>query len=289
MKFGLIPVNVGVPSASKMIELAVHAEQQGFESLWTFEHVMVPVDYDSRYPYSPDGKMGTTPETPFFDPLIALSAIAAATQRIRLGTGVNILPQTNPLYLAKQAATLDCVSNGRFMLGVGIGWLREEFAALGVPFARREQRFEDYLVAMRKIWSGDVVEHRSEFLDWHGFKSLPRPVQTPFPVIIGGAKGRAFERIARHADGWYAPSAGVDQLAGLLGQLDTACAAIGRDRSTIEITAMWIPLLEGVDMVSRYRDMGVRRLVVPLPALAAGSNPRAGVSRFAEEVIAHHG
>lgn len=184
MKIGLIPINVGQSKVEHMIGLAQLAEGLGFESVWTFEHVIVPVDYQSKYPYDESGKMGAEPETNFVDPLIALSAVAACTKTIRLATGVNILPQTNPLYLAKQAASLDLVSNGRFSLGVGIGWLKEEFAALGVPFERRGARFDDYIQAMRKVWSTDVVEHKSDFLDWSDFKSYPIPVQDPFPVII---------------------------------------------------------------------------------------------------------
>ena len=134
MKVGLIPVNIGVSGLEPMLALAEKAEQVGIESVWTFEHVVVPVDYHSKYPYSADGKMGVTPETNFVDPLVALTAIAARTKKIRLGTGVNILSQTNPLLAAKQAASLDFVSNGRLLYGVGIGWLREEFDAMGTPF-----------------------------------------------------------------------------------------------------------------------------------------------------------
>ncbi len=134
MKFGLIPVNIGVQSPEQIVELAQLAESLDFESVWTFEHVIVPLDYASKYPYNPTGKMGAAPETNFVDPLIALSVVAQATSTIRLGTGVNILSQVNPLYMAKQAASLDFISGGRFMLCVGIGWLQEEFDALGVPF-----------------------------------------------------------------------------------------------------------------------------------------------------------
>src|SRR4051812_7282785 len=179
MKIGLIPVNIGVPNVDAMVQMSQTAEAAGFESVWTFEHVIVPVDYKSKYPYSPTGKMGAAPETNFVDPLIALTAIAAQTKTLRLGTGVNILSQTSPLLLAKQAASLDFVSNGRFMLGVGIGWLQEEFVAMGTPFERRGARFDDYVVAMKKVWSGQVVEHESDFLHWHGFKSYPVPVQKP--------------------------------------------------------------------------------------------------------------
>jgi probable F420-dependent oxidoreductase len=289
MKIGLIPVNVGVTSVDKMLEIATAAEAHGFESIWTFEHVIVPQAYASKYPYAPDGKMPVTPETNFVDPLIALAAVAVRTERLRLATGVNILPQTNPLYLAKQAASLDFVSNGRFMLGVGVGWLAEEFAALGVPYARRGARFGDYVAAMRKVWSGAVVEHESEFLRWRGFKSHPLPIQKPLPIIIGGSKGRTFQRIARYGDGWYAPTISVDQLAGLMGSLDEACAAVGRERSSVEISAMWIPALEGLDTLPRYRGLGVSRLIVPLQAIAGEGGPLAGIERFARETLSRVG
>lgn len=285
MKVGLIPVNIGVKSVDKMVGLAVHAEQVGFESVWTFEHVVVPVDYASKYPYSADGKMAVTPETNFVDPLIALSVIAASTKRVRLGTGVNILPQTNPLYLAKQAASLDFVSNGRLMLGLGVGWLREEFEALGVPFERRGARADDYLVAMRKVWSGEVVEHESEFVHWQGFKSYPLPIQNPLPIVIGGSKGRALDRVARFGDGWYAPTASIDQLEGLLPKLDAACAKVGRDRKTIEITVMWIPAMEGPDVVKRYAELGVSRLLVPAMALGMGGDIIDAMTKFGEETL----
>jgi len=285
MKIGLIPVNVGVQSVESMVALAELAEERGIESLWTFEHVIVPVDYTSKYPYSADGKMGVTPETNFVDPLIALAAIAARTRRIRLATGVNILSQANPLFLAKQAASLDFVSGGRFMLGVGIGWLQEEFEAMGTPFERRGARFDDAIQAMRKAWSGEVVEHDSEFLHWSGFKSHPLPVQKPFPVIIGGSKGKAFERVARYGDGWYAPTASVEQLVPLLKSLSEACGAVDRNPASVEVSAMWIPAAEGVDTIPRYEDLGVSRLIVPVPAVAGDGNPLDGVARFADEIL----
>ena len=283
MKIGIIPVNVGVSSVESMIGLARKAEEVGIESLWTFEHAIVPNDYSSKYPYSADGKMGVTPETNFVDPLIALSVVAQATETLRLGTGVNILPQTNPLLLAKQAASLDFVSKGRFMLGVGIGWLREEFAAMGTPFERRGARFDEYVEAMRKVWSGDTVEHESEHLQWTGFKSHPVPIQTPFPVVIGGSKGKVFERIARFGDGWFAPTTKADQLKPMLEPLREACAAAGRDPSEIEISAMWIPAM-GIDSLREYEDLGVARLIVPAQAL--GGNPIEGLDGLAEDVLA---
>lgn len=282
MKFGLIPVNIGV-QPEQMIGLAQLAEGSGFESVWTFEHVIVPVDYESKYPYNESGKMGGPPETIFIDPLLALTAVAAATKTLKLGTGVNILSQVNPLYMAKQAASLDYISGGRFMLGVGIGWLREEFEALGVPFERRGARFDDYVVAMKKVWSGEVVEHQSDFLNWSGFKSYPLPAQKPhLPVVIGGATGKIYQRIARHGDGWFAPMGDPKELAAALENLKAACDAENRDVSEIEITCMW-PGMGGKDFIGALEEVGVSRVVTPL--FAFGENPVEGIQKIAEEVI----
>jgi probable F420-dependent oxidoreductase len=284
MKIGLVPVNVGVPNVEGMVALAQKAEAVGLESVWTFEHAIVPNDYSSKYPYSADGKMGVTPNTNFVDPLIALSAIAQATERVRLGTGVNILPQTNPLLLAKQAASLDFVSGGRLMLGLGIGWLKEEFAAMGTPFEKRGARFDDYVAAMRKVWSGETVEHQSEHLQWTGFKSYPVPAQSPLPVVIGGSKGKAFQRIAKYGEGWFAPTVNADMLKPMLAQLEEACAAEGRDPKSVEISAMWVPAM-GLDSLRQYEDLGVARLIIPLQALGGG-NPLEALDGLASDVLA---
>jgi len=281
MKLGIIPINIGVQSLDEVVQLAQLAESLGYESVWTFEHVIVPVDYESKYPYDASGKMGATPETNFIDPLIALAAVAASTKTIRLGTGVNILSQANPLYMAKQAASLDFVSSGRFMLGIGIGWLKEEFDALGVPFARRGARFDDYVEAMRKVWSGDVVEHESDFISWHGFKSYPLPVQNPLPLVMGGVKGKIFERIAKHGNGWYAPAGDPAEIKGHLENLRKACDAIGRDMSEIEITCMW-PGIGGKAFLDQLEEAGVHRAVI---MLTAGPELVEHLTSIAKEVI----
>ncbi len=284
MKIALVPINIQMQSLEQMVGLAQMAETLGFESVWTFEHVMVPLEYQSRYPYRSDGKMGGGADTPFLDPLIALTAVAAHTRTLRLGTGVNILPQANPLLLAKQAASLDVLSGGRFMLGAGIGWLREEFDAMGVPFERRGARYDDYIVAMRKIWSGEVVEHHSDFLDWSGFQSYPLPLQPGgIPIIVGGSKGKAFERIARYGDGWFAPTDNAAALEPLLEELKVACAAQGRNFDTIEITSMW-DNQGGLDAIKAFAGIGVERVIVPL--LALGRDPIAGLKALAENIIA---
>ena len=282
MKLGLIPVNIGMNDPDHITGMAQLAEAAGFESVWTFEHVIVPLDYQSKYPYNSSGKMGAAPETNLVDPLIALTAIAAVTKTIRLGTGVNILSQTNPLLFAKQTASLDFMSGGRFMLGVGIGWLQEEFIAMGTPFEKRGARFDDYVVAMRKVWSGDVVEHQSEFLNWSGFKSYPLPKQNPLPVIMGGNKGKILERIARFGNGWFVPGSDPAELVNQLSQLQAECARWGRDFQEIEITCMW-PGAGGIEALEALANAGVHRAVVPLMAL--GADPMEGIQRLGKEVI----
>ena len=283
MKIALIPINIGMQSLEQIVGLAQLAESLGFESVWTFEHVMVPVEYESRYPYSKDGKMGGGSDAAFLDPLIALTAVAAHTNTLRLGTGVNILSQTNPLLLAKQAATLDLLSNGRFMLGAGIGWLKEEFDAMGVSFERRGARYDDYVVAMRKVWSGEVVEHQSDFINWSGFQSYPLPVQEGgVPIIIGGSKGKAFDRIALHGNGWFAPTNDAATLAPMLEDLKAACARHERDYDSVEITSMW-DNQGGMDAIKAFEDIGVSRVIVPLFVL--GRDPVAGLKSLAESVI----
>ena len=282
MKVGIIPVNIGVESVEQIVGLAKLAESLKYESVWTFEHVIVPIDYESKYPYNSSGKMGMPPETNFVDPLIALTAVAAVTEEIRLGTGVNILSQVNPLYMAKQAASLDFVSNGRFMLGVGIGWLKEEFEALGVPYEKRGARFDDYVAGMRKVWSEGVVEHESEFISWNGFKSYPLPIQNPLPVVMGGIKGKIFERTAQLGNGWFAPTGDPNELKTHLENLKIECDKIDRDVAEIEITCMW-PGQGGRDFLEELTSVGVGRVVVPMMGAA---EPTEHLQTIAEIAIA---
>ncbi len=170
------------------------------------------------------------------------------------------------------------------MLGAGIGWLQEEFNAMNVPFERRGARFDDYMVALRKVWAGDVVEHQSDFINWSGFQSYPVPIQKPgVPVIIGGAKGKIFERIARHGDGWFAPTTDATTLAPMLEKLKATCDELDRDYSSIEITSMWNNA-GGMEAIEAFADLGVSRLLVPLFAMHEG--PVEGMGKLAEEVIA---
>jgi probable F420-dependent oxidoreductase len=282
MKVGIVSINVGGPqTAEQMVGVCQHAEAAGIESVWTFEHVVVPVDYDSKYPYNRTGKMGIAPEGWFVDPLISLAHVAAATKTLRLGTGVNILPQTNPLLFAKQAASIDVLSGGRLTLGLGIGWLREEYAAMGTPFERRGARFDDYVAAMKKVWSGDVVEHESDFLSWRGFKSFPIPEQRPHPpILIGGTTQKSLERVVHAADGWYAPSDSLEDLKRQLAALRKLCDASGRDFDSLDITINW-RAQRYPDALPEYEELGVTRAVA-MYGLMREADPRHAIDRVAK-------
>ena len=284
MKIGISPVNVGYPSPEPIAVIAKKAEEVGVESVWTYEHVIVPVEYASTYPYHAKGKMPARPDTPFIDPLIALSYVAAHTTTLKLGTGVNILPQTNPLLAAKQVASIDFLSGGRMMYGVGVGWLSEEFDAMGTPFERRGARFNDYLVAMKKVWTGETVEHDSDFVSWHGFKSHPMPAQRPHPpIIVGGTSKPAYRRVVKHGDGWISPNNSVEQLAEQIAELHAIAREHGRDPDTIEITGTWM-MSRQPDDLPRYRDLGVTRLIIQVMMLPGG-NPIEGLDRLGDEVL----
>jgi probable F420-dependent oxidoreductase len=263
-----------------MVEVVQHAEAAGIESVWTFEHVIVPTDYDSKYPYAKSGKMGIPPEGWFVDPLISLAHVAAATKTIRLGTGVNIFPQANPLLFAKQTASLDVLSGGRLTLGLGIGWLAEEYEAMGTPFERRGARFDDYLEAVKKVWSGDVVKHESEFLSWHGFKSYPTPAQKPHPpILIGGVTKKALERVVNAAQGWYAPSDSPGELAEKIGELKEIAADASRPFDEIDVTVNW-RLAKRPDALAEYEDLGINRAVVLLGSTGE-SDPKKAIDLIA--------
>jgi len=273
MKIGLFGINMGHSDAAATLpSLVSKLETVGFESVWTGEHVIIPKDYASRYPYNSSGKLGIPVETPFADPLITLSFIAAHTTELRLATGINILPQSNPMLLAKQAASLDHLSGGRLLLGLGVGWLAEEFKVMDAQFAGRGKRFDDYLMAMKKVWSGETVEHQSDHLDWSGFKSYPLPSQRPHPpIIIGGHSPAALRRTVAMGDGWIAFTKDVTELADSLRKLRAVAEVAGRDPNSIEITALWRGFSDGMKSLEAYRDLGVQRLLVPLPRLSHGN------------------
>lgn len=284
MKFGLMFVNVGPFRLPDHLEnLARTAEEVGLESLWTVEHVVVPVGYESQYPYSPTGKMPGPENSPIPDPVLPLAFIAAVTKRIRVGTGVMILPQRHPAYVAKELATLDVLSGGRALLGVGIGWLREEFETLGIPFGERAARTEESIQAIRSLWQPKAQPFRGEFFRWDAVESNPKPVQPGgVPIHVGGHVEGAARRAARFGDGFFPADGSFEKLPGLLQVLRDECGKLGRDPEQIEITTG--ARITDVDLVRRYQDLGVARLVTGPPAFDK-EGLRRGLHEFADKVL----
>lgn len=283
MHFGILFANTGhAISPDGARSLGLIAEENGFESLWTVEHVVVPAGYRSNYPYSPTGRMPGPEESPIPDPLIWLTWVAAATERLRLATGILILPQRSPAILAKELATLDLLSGGRVTLGVGVGWLEEEFVALGVPFEHRGARTDEYIEALRALWGDDPATYAGRYVAFERVHSYPKPVQTGgIPIAVGGHTPAAARRAGRLGDEFFPGVASEEQLRELLAVMRAAASEAGRDPASIGVTAGGAMDLDGV---ARLADLGVTRVVVP----NLGGDPeswRSRLGRFSEEVI----
>ncbi len=272
MKFGLRYCNTGrYTDPREAVALLQAAEAAGFESAWTVEHVVVPRDYRSAYPYSPDGRMPERePAFSIPDPLIWLAYVAAATSRIRLATGILILPEYNPVLCAKQVATLDHLSAGRVILGIGVGWLREEFDALGVPFAQRGKRTEEYIGAMRALWEQEEPAYAGDFVRFQGAYMRPKPPAGTVPIVIGGHSEAAARRAGRLAQGFF-PARGAPPE--LLAALRDAARTAGRDPTAIEIT---ISAPNDLAHIPDLAAAGIGRVLVPVTANTGITRPISG-------------
>jgi probable F420-dependent oxidoreductase len=286
MKFGLaFASSVGTESNSAL-EICKIAEKVGFESVWGGEHVIFPSSIDSKYPYTADGKVPATKETLIHDPLIWLAYVAAAAPTLRLGTCILILPQRNPLVLAKEISSLDHLSGGRVELGIGVGWLKEEFEALGVPWERRGARTDEYVQALQLLWGGTDVEFHGEFVDFEPVTCTPRPIQSHLPILVGGDSPAAIRRAAKIADGYYPGTGDFNELQNLIQTVRQAAEDQGRDPLEIEIHAHYssFPGQGDGEEVERMRSIGVGRLMVPA-FFFAGPDGLERLERFGEDVI----
>ncbi|MDB2415787.1 LLM class F420-dependent oxidoreductase [Pseudomonadales bacterium] len=240
------------------------AEAKGVHGIWVPEHVLFFPDYASTYPYSDSGRMPGDPEG-LLDPFTALTFIAAHTQRVRLGTGICLVPQRQPVYTAKMVADVDYLSGGRVDFGVGIGWLKEEFQNLGMDFASRGARTEEYLLAMKALWSEGISEFKGQTLNLELCHFNPKPVQRPHPpIIFGGESDAAMRRVARLGDGWYGYDLTPEDLARRLNSLDAGLASTGRDRSQIQVIVgpNRHPVTE--QTLYEYSAVGADQVVVPM-------------------------
>jgi probable F420-dependent oxidoreductase len=286
MKFGVAFANIGsFVEPAEAIRLARAAEGAGFESIWTVDHVVVPAGYRSRYPYDPSGRLPSGEGTVFPDPLIWLAYVAAQTSTLRLGTGILVVPQRNPLVLAKELATLDFLSGGRMILGAGIGWLEEEFQALGVPFAGRGQRTEEAIAAMRALWSEEQASFDGSTVSFTDCFLRPQPPGGAIPVHLGGHSQAAARRAGRIADGFFPFGVSPGELPPLIDILRRSAVEAGRDPTTLEVTVQCNATggQEALTEVKALEALGATRILVP--SVLFGPDFESSLSRYGEEVI----
>jgi probable F420-dependent oxidoreductase len=287
MRIGLAAIGIGTGSRPGVLrETAKAADGGGFGTLWMGEHVVLFDRHDSRYPYSEGGNFPIAGDVEWLDPFVSLSFAAAVTRTIRLATGICLVPEHNPLILAKQVASLDRLSGGRFALGVGIGWMAEEFAALGVPFARRAQRTQEYIAVMRRVWSTNVTTFRGEFVRFSDVRSAPKPGGGRVPVLLGGESRAALERAARYGDGWYGFNLGPDEAAEKIALLRGLLAAQGRDPGTFEIVVAPFTKRVTPDDLATYHARGVGEVVIVATPPEEDANVGTWVERLAGTWVA---
>ncbi len=264
MKLGVFcPLLSPIADPSYVRAFGETAEALGFDSLWVAEHVVLFDDYRSKYPYSADGRIPAAPESGILEPFTTLAYLAAATTRIRLGTGIALLPQRNPVYTAKEAANVDWLSGGRLDLGVGVGWLAEEFRAVGVPWARRGERTRSYVEVMRRLWCDELSEYKDEFYELPACRQFPKPVQKPHvPIHFGGESDAALQRVADIGQGWYGFNLEPDEFAERLGRLDAMLASNGRNRRDLLISVS--PYLREMNpaKLEAYRRAGADQVIL---------------------------
>jgi probable F420-dependent oxidoreductase len=264
MKLGLMAVVFGrVKGMAVMKAFAENAERLGFSTLWAPEHVVLVDQYASRYPYRDEGKFPAPTDAPIADPFLTLCTLASVTEKIRLATAICLVPEHNPVVLAKVIATLDSLSNGRFTLGVGVGWLEEEFRALGIPWERRAQRTRECIEAMRRLWGDPLSSYRGEFVNFENVRSYPKPVRgADLPVFFGGESGPALRRVAEYGNGWIGFNLTPDEAAAKIRRIEELLRANGRKRSDVELAVSNSGKPATPEDLKRYRDAGVEEFVL---------------------------
>jgi probable F420-dependent oxidoreductase len=269
-------MNVCSPGwVAEFVELVVGLEA---DSVWVSEHIVMPVNASAQYPYTDDGRPPFGNFAPLPDPLEWLTWIAASTEQVRLCPGVLILPQHNPLQLAKRLATLDQLSGGRAMVGVGAGWLREEIEAFGVPFDQRGLVMDEYIKVLRALWSEGETAYHGDYISFDGFASYPKPFRAKgIPIIVGGNSTAAAKRAGRIGDGFVPLSVDSERLAPLLTVMRESADAAGKDADAIEITVRAVP---EIDECRRLIEQGASRFLMSVRSDVPIAEAREPVDRF---------
>ncbi len=282
MRVGLFSLGIGAGARPGVIaKTAEAAERFGVSTLWVGEHVVLFDRQDSKYPYSDSGEFPLPGSADWLDPFITLTFAAAMTKTIRLATGICLVPEHNPVVLAKEVASLDRLAGGRFALGVGIGWSAEEFAALGISFERRAARTREYIEVMRRLWSEEVSSFHGEFVNFDGARCFPKPARgRNLPIIFGGESAAALRRTADLGDGWFGFNLGPDEVGPLVKKLHAMLKANGRDAGEIEIIVSPYTKRITPDDLKKYRAAQVNELVI----IANPPEDEAQIARWVERV-----
>jgi probable F420-dependent oxidoreductase len=293
MKFGMMmptlgPLASGPGALEAQLAIAQRAEALGFDSLWVPDHVVIPTTIKSRYPYNESGRFPMPPEQGFLEPIVALGFLAGVTKRVRLGTWVLVLPHRNPIVTAKMFASLDVLSGGRIMLGAGIGWMEEEITLLGAPFKKRGALSDEYLRAMKELWTNPDPQFEGQFVRFSGIKCEPKPVQKPLPVWIGGHSPRAMRRVAELGDGWVAVPKSFAVFQEIYASLKIAADQAGRDIKNIQVMigpSMASSVKSFIEEMKKYRDVGYDSFLASVAFWGGDLNSVLGVMEdFAQKV-----
>lgn len=289
MQIGVHLPHVG-PQATRttLIEFAQRMEALGYDSLWVSDHVVIPRVYESRYPYHPSGRLAWI-DLPILEPLSTLLFVAAVTERARLGTTVLVLPMRNPVLHAKVMATLDHLSGGRFILGAGAGWLKEEFEALAMPFDHRGARLEEYLQVIKNLWTKDDPSFEGRYYRLGNVACYPRPAQQPHPPIwIGGNTEPALRRAARIGDAWHGAGSTPEEVASAAEKLRAYAREAGRAPEEVAVTVRTGLRADDdpdavLERMRRYKEAGVNHLCLET-SFRDPARAYAALERFAREV-----
>ena len=280
-------MNIGISARASSTSLdpallAKRAEELGFESFWLPEHPILPVHTTSRYGGTPDGSIPPS-MADMADPLVGLSRASAATSTINLGTSISLVPEHNPIMQAKQIATLDHFSGGRFLFGIGAGWLKEETEIMGGNFEHRWGQTREAILAMKELWTKDEAEFHGRYYDFPAVKCSPKPANKPHPpVFLGGYASNVFKRVVAWGDGWMPVRVTEEQVKAGRATLDELAEAAGRDPKSIQLIVCNIN--PDKDLVRRYEDAGATRVTIPLP-LDSGEGSLSEMERIAEQVL----
>lgn len=262
---------------------AKKAEELGFESIWYAEHPIMPVHSNSPFPSAPDGAI---PESysHFTDPYIALARASAVTSTIKLGTGITLIPERNPLVLAKTIASLDLYSGGRFLFGIGTGWHREETTIMGGDFDHRASQAREAVLALKELWTKDEAEFHGKYYDFPPVKMYPKPAQKPHPpVLIGGMAKNVLKRVVSWGDGWFPNRVTPEQVKESRAILDTLAAEAGRDPKSITISVFGQPADKS--LINAFLDAGANRVIVRPDEANSEDEMTATLERIAEAVL----